>query len=142
MPQYILDEKKNNQMKRWRYYNQSVSDSGFTLIEILIVILVFSIGMLGLSALQFSATQGNRGAYTLTEATVAASSQLEKLLSANYSDPILTPGNYTITTNTYSISYRITEPVSNQIKNIALSITRTDDVVRTNRYNLIVTNIQ
>ncbi len=116
-------------------------DGGFTLIEILIVMLIFSIGMLGLSTLQFSASRGNAGAHRLTEATAVASARLESLLSANYSDPVLNPGNYNITNGVYSISYTITEPVNNRVKNILLNVTRMDDVARTNTYNLTITNI-
>ena len=121
--------------------NKEKIENGFTLIEVLIVILIFSIGMLGLSAMQFSAARGNSGAHKLTEATAAASAQLESLLSANYSDPILNPGTYSVNNGPYSISYTITEATSNKVKNIALTVTRLDNVNRTNTYNLTLTNL-
>ncbi len=128
-------------MKTEHKVKASKAEKGFTLIEILIVILIFSIGMLGLSTLQFSAAKGNTGAHRLTEATATASAQLESLLSANYSDPILDPGTYGLSNGVYSISYTVTETVNNQVKDIVLTVTRTDDVARINTYNLTITNI-
>jgi len=124
------------------YFDIQKAEQGFTLIEILIVIVVFSVGLLALSAMQFSATKGNAGAYKLTEATHIASSQLEALLSADYSDPLLSTGTHTITNNGYALSYNVTEPVTNKVKKISLTITRTDVVSRSNTYNLFITNTQ
>ena len=128
--------------KKSYYSNIQKSERGFTLIEVLIVIVVFSVGMLALSAMQFSAATGNNGAYKFTEAIHTASSQLEVLLSADYSDPLLSPGTHNITKNGYPISYTVTEPVTNKVKKISLTITRTDMVNRSNTYNLVVTNTQ
>lgn len=124
------------------HYMREKAEQGFTLVEVLIVIVVFSIGLLALSAMQFSATKGNASAYKLTEATNVASSQLEAILSAAYSDPILSVGTHTMTTNGYSIAYTVDELEANKIKKISLTITRTDNVVRSNSYDLIVVNIQ
>jgi len=119
------------------------AENGFTLIEVLIVIVIFSIGLLALSAMQFSATKGNAGAYKLTDATHVAASQLEALLSVDYSDSLLSVGNHTINNNDgYLISYRVTETATDQIKKISLKITYTDVVTRSNIYDLVVTNIQ
>lgn len=47
-------------------------DSGFTLIESLIALLVLSIGLLGVAAMQLSSLQANNGAFQRTQATFLA----------------------------------------------------------------------
>lgn len=46
--------------------------SGFTLLEVLISVLVLSVGLLGFAALQLTAINTNQGAYFRTQATVIA----------------------------------------------------------------------
>lgn len=46
--------------------------AGFTLIEVLIAVLVMSIGLLGIAALQTTTVQFNRGAYLRSQATSLA----------------------------------------------------------------------
>ena len=133
-------------MEKRHLYNTLNSKNGFTLIEILIVILIFSIGILGLSAMQFSAAKGNIITQRLSEATAVASSQLESLLSANYSDPILASGTHRFNIGIYSITYEVTELIDNKVKKISLLVKRPYLVERTDqeklsKYELIITNI-
>ena len=66
-------------------------DSGFTLIEILIAIAVFAIGMLAVGSMQISAVNNNFAARMRTEATILASEKMEELMSLeDYNDPLLT----------------------------------------------------
>ena len=121
------------------YLNIQNTEQGFTLIEVLIVIVVFSVGLLALSAMQFSATKGNSGAYKLTEATYIASSKIEELLSDKYSDI----SDYEETVNGYNITCTVNaEEMLDNLKKISLTITRTDGVSITNTYELFVANIQ
>lgn len=62
---------------------------GFTLIEIMIAVTVFAIGILAVAAMQIESVRGNSLASGLTEATMAAQSRMEQLMSLNYNDPIL-----------------------------------------------------
>lgn len=48
------------------------ASAGFTLIEVLIAVLVMSIGLLGIAALQTTTVQFNRGAYLRSQATSLA----------------------------------------------------------------------
>ena len=57
---------------------------GFTLLEIMIAIFVFSVGLLGLATMQVSAVRGNNFSDTLTEAANLATDRMEKIMAAGY----------------------------------------------------------
>ncbi len=117
------------------------SSRGFTLIEVLIAIVVFSIGLLALSALHTSAIRGNSSAYGLTDTTLAASSRLESILAADYSDSSLSPGAHSVQDGIYSITYSVNETIPNMVKKIDLNISRTDIVNKTYSYSVVITNL-
>lgn len=52
---------------------------GFTLIEVLVTLLVLSIGLLGLAALQASSIKFNQSAYMRTQATILAYDILDRM---------------------------------------------------------------
>ena len=54
-------------------------DSGFTLIETVIAMLVLTIGLLGMAALSISVMQGNKSSNQISTATALAQDKLEKL---------------------------------------------------------------
>jgi len=62
-------------IKKFSLKNQS----GFTLLEVLIALLVFSIGLLGLAGLQLTGLKNNHSAQQRTEATVHAYDILDKM---------------------------------------------------------------
>ena len=65
-------------------------NGGFTLMEVLIAIAVFAIGMLAVGSMQISAVNNNFAARMRTEATILASEKMEELMSLeNYDDPLL-----------------------------------------------------
>lgn len=66
---------------------------GFTLIEVMIAMVVLSIGLLGAGAMQLSAIKGNANASKLTEATNLATSQVENILSWSAADARLANTN-------------------------------------------------
>ena len=57
---------------------------GFTLIEILLALAIFSIGVLAIAGLQITATNGDTRARFATEAAALAQNQAEQLLSLTY----------------------------------------------------------
>ena len=61
---------------------------GFSLIEILIAITVFAIGILAVGKMQIAAIKGNSFANDLTEATTLAQDRMEKLIGLFYTDPL------------------------------------------------------
>jgi len=69
-------------------------ENGFTLIEILIAISIFAIGLLAVAALQITAFNGNRLGDEVTKATTLAQTQVEVLKGADFNSAALAPGNY------------------------------------------------
>jgi len=57
------------------------NQEGFTLLEVLISLAVFSIGVLAVVALQTSAIQGNSSANHMTEASILAQDKVEELMT-------------------------------------------------------------
>jgi type IV pilus assembly protein PilV len=66
---------------------------GFTLIEVLIVLAIFSIGILAVAAMQMTSTKGNASARRITEATALAENQIENLMQVSYDHADLNPAN-------------------------------------------------
>jgi len=55
------------------------SNKGFTLIEVLIAVLVLSIGLLGLAALQANGLRSNYGAYTRSQAVILVNDMADRI---------------------------------------------------------------
>lgn len=73
------------------------SQHGFSLLEVLVALLVLSIGLLGLAALQTTSLQFNTGSYYRTQATFLAYDILDRMRT----NPIkVSAGNYDVTTST------------------------------------------
>ncbi len=53
------------------------NQAGFTLIEVMIAIILFAIGILGVATMQTTATGGNAVAMTITELTTVAAQRME-----------------------------------------------------------------
>jgi type IV pilus assembly protein PilV len=66
---------------------------GFTLLEVLIVMAIFSIGILAVAAMQMTSTKGNASARRVTEATALAENQIENLMQLPYDHTDLNPAN-------------------------------------------------
>ena len=59
------------------------SERGMTLLEVVIALAIFSIGIMAVASLQVSSTNGDTRARLATEAATVAHDQAEKLLSMN-----------------------------------------------------------
>jgi prepilin-type N-terminal cleavage/methylation domain-containing protein len=69
---------------------KSEGNLGFSLIEVLIAMAIFAIGILAVGSMQISAINNNASARMRAEATVLASEKAEELMSLpNYDDPLL-----------------------------------------------------
>ena len=64
-------------------------NNGFTLIELMIALAVFTIGLLGIASMQINSIQGNSFAFKTTTATTLAQAQIEELTSLDYDHPNL-----------------------------------------------------
>lgn len=65
------------------------SQSGFTLIEVLVAIGVLTIGILGAASMQISSLGGNSFAMRITSAATWAGDTQERLMALPYNDPLL-----------------------------------------------------
>jgi type IV pilus assembly protein PilV len=64
---------------------------GFTLIEVLIALTIFAVGLLAIAAMQTSAIRMNSTAGHLTDLSTWGMDKLEELISLPYTDPWLDP---------------------------------------------------
>jgi len=92
-------------------FKHSHKESGFTLIEVLIALAVFSIGILAVGSLQLRSTGGNTNARILTEASIWGQDRVETLMSLPYADPNLAAGGaqYTATSGNYNVMWQVWE---------------------------------
>jgi type IV pilus assembly protein PilV len=68
-----------------------INAQGYTLIEVLIAMAVFAVGILAIFSMQVTATSGNALARGLTENYTAAMDKVEELLALSYDDANLDP---------------------------------------------------
>ena len=78
--------------------DMKISDErGFSLIEILIAITVFAIGILAVGKMQIATIKGNSFANDLTKASTLAQDRMERLIGLSYTDSLLGDANTTAT---------------------------------------------
>jgi prepilin-type N-terminal cleavage/methylation domain-containing protein len=101
---------------------QEKSHHGFTLIEVLIAMAIFSIGILAVGAMQVSSTNSNVGARIQTEEYTWVVDQIERLTGLDYDDPDLDAGGHSIDRAPYTVSWTVADnqPV-NGAKRIAVT---------------------
>jgi type IV pilus assembly protein PilV len=73
----------------------AAGDKGYTLVEVMIAIVIFAVGILAAWALQHASTRGNTGARNLTIAAACASDRLEQLTHLPYTHADLLAGAHT-----------------------------------------------
>lgn len=69
------------------------NECGFTLLEVIIAMFVFAIGILAVASLQGKAIQQNSSAFVRTRANAVATAVLEELKRLPFDDPTLTGNN-------------------------------------------------
>jgi len=62
-----------------RRLNKHKSNSGFTMIEVLVTLIILSIGLLGLAGLQASSMSNNHNAYLKSQSTLLANDMADRL---------------------------------------------------------------
>jgi len=99
---------------------------GFTLIEVLLALTIFSIGILAVAGIQIRSINLNTAARIQTEETTVAADWLERLRKMPYDHDMLEPsGNpHPVVEGPYQVSWIVSEddPI-NDIKTITLSVT-------------------
>jgi type IV pilus assembly protein PilV len=104
--------------------------SGFTLVEVLIATLIFSIGLLAVASMQVMSIRGNNHSAALTEASYYALGQMERLMSLPHTDGDLAAGNHPdspLNEGIYSISWNVSDDVAtNNTKTIDVTVVWTE----------------
>ena len=96
------------------------TNQGFSLIEVLIALSIFTIGILGVASLVISSINENALARRVTEATALAEDRLESMLALSYED-IITGQS---TEGAYTVSWNVAEDVIvAQTKSITVTVT-------------------
>jgi type IV pilus assembly protein PilV len=87
-----------------------MKQNGFTLIEVLISIAVFSIGILGVATMNIYAINGNAASFDMTRAVYMASAKVESLSAKDIDSSYLAAGDYEESgiDNLYDINWNIT----------------------------------
>ncbi len=67
-----------------------IAEKGFTLVEVLVALTIFAVGLLALAGMQITAIQTNATAHTLTVATGLAEEVLEQFLALPKDDALVT----------------------------------------------------
>ena len=80
-------------------------DRGFTLIEVLVAMSIFAIGILAIYAMQITATNGSAGARKRTEALSWAANQMEILRTTPYDS--LANGN--VARSVYNLNWTVND---------------------------------
>src|SRR5262245_39891577 len=108
----------------------SVSQRGFTLLEVLVAIFILTIGLLGTAGLTTGIIRGNHFSKNITSATAAAQAQIESVksggylyaLAANFPTDSITMGGMTFTRTT---TITANSPAAN-MKTVSVTATWTE----------------
>ena len=120
--------KKKEEMKTKQKTFPGTGEKGFTLIEALIALAIFSIGILGVAAMQVTAINSNAVAHVQTDATGKAVDWMERLHGREYTSENthadLTNGNHgPVTDGAYRITWNVSDGPINETKLIHVTIT-------------------
>jgi prepilin-type N-terminal cleavage/methylation domain-containing protein len=129
------------------------SEAGFSLVELMIAIAIFAIGVMAVASLQVSAIAGNGGARKLSDELVVAESLLEELMAQPYdtsadlsdtSDPLVPPhtrigGPSNMYTMTWEISMLdLSGDGTDDAKQVELTVTHNGNADRTTSLQLLI----
>ncbi len=117
------------------------NEKGFTLIEVVIALGVFAIGIISFLVMQMSGIKGNATANSITSASVFAGDRIEQILAMDYEDPDLDPGTHSQTSpdGTYTITWTVEDDTPMDLtKKVQIQVSRLEQgVTRKVTYNYI-----
>jgi len=105
-------------------------EKGFTLLEVMIALLILSIGLLGLAGLQIASTKSNSFSNQMTIGITLGQDGLEILRNLEYDDTQLNAGNHTDSDNPlrrlgdmgFNRSWTVSEDAANKLKTITVTV--------------------
>jgi type IV pilus assembly protein PilV len=102
----------------------AVTEKGFTLIEVLVAIVMLSLGLLGLGRMHIAAIQVNTIASRLTQGTTLAQDKAEQLMALPYDHPMLADITHTDPPNPqgYTVRWVVITDVPSGIKTINIFV--------------------
>jgi type IV pilus assembly protein PilV len=117
------------------------AQSGFTLVELLVAVLILAVGLLGLAELQITAMKTNSQSATSTAAAALAQKVVEEIAAMSGEDPMFAgPGSGTWGTvtveggGTYNITYDVTQVQASgvdvtNVRRVEITVTSTSDLM-------------
>jgi type II secretion system protein I len=109
--------------------NKKPNETGFTLIEVLMAMAIFAIGILAVGSMQIAAMNGGASARRSTDAATIAQDQIEKIIAGNYDD-LAAPAD-AVVNGRYSLNWAVAEDDlngdgNNDAKNVTVTVTWPD----------------
>ena len=96
-------------------------DKGLTLLEVLVAMVVLSLGLLALTQIQLTAIQVNAASGRLTQGTAIAQGKIEELMALPYDK--VTTDTETRPAQGYTITWTVDEDPAVRVKTINLKVT-------------------
>jgi prepilin-type N-terminal cleavage/methylation domain-containing protein len=104
--------------------------NGFSLLEVLIALLLFAVGILAIGGIQIGSIRGNSFSQEVTQATVLSQEKLEELKRMPFDDSNLGIGHYdegVLSDSRFSRSYEV-EPISLTLKAVRVTVSWTENI--------------
>ncbi len=102
---------------------------GFTLAEVLIGLIILSVGILAIATVHITSTKSSYFSNNIAQATILAQDKLEYLKNLSYNDSDLSSGQHSegiLSGTIFSRQYTIVEDAGNSLKTITVIIDWTD----------------
>jgi len=104
--------------------------NGFSLIEVLIALVLFAVGVLGIGAMQIGSIKGNSFSQEVTQATVLSQEKLEELRKMDFDDSNLSVGHHdegVLSGSGFSRSYDVGN-TSATLRAVTVTVRWTEDI--------------
>jgi type IV pilus assembly protein PilV len=105
-------------------------EKGFSLIEVMIALLLFAVGILAIGGIQIGSIRGNSFSQEVTQATVFSQEKLEELRKMPFDDSNLGIGHHNegvLSDSRFSRSYDV-ESTSATLKAVTVTVSWTEDI--------------
>ena len=106
--------------------DSNLQEAGFTIVELLVAIVILSIGLLGVAKMQGNSLFGDSFAYNVNQGTNLGQDKIEELVAMPYDDPELSLSTHEETSDDglYLINWIVTDGPLAGTKEINLTVER------------------